>query len=43
MVKMTSLLKNKILETVQNSDGITDKDLLKTLTKNEVVLENEFN
>ena len=43
MVKMTSLLKNKILETVQNSDGITDKDLLKTLTKNEVILENEFN
>ena len=43
MVKMTSLLKNKILEKVQNSDGITDKDLFKDLTKNELILENDFN
>ena len=43
MVKMTSLLKNKVLEKVQNSDGITDKDLFKDLTKNELVLENDFN
>ena len=43
MVKMTILLKNKILEKVQSSDGITDKDLFKLLTKNEVILENEFN
>ena len=43
MVKMTSLLKNKIIEKVQNSDGITDKDLFKDLTKNELILENDFN
>jgi len=43
MVKMTILLKNKILEKVQSSDGITDKELFKDLTKNEPVLENEFN
>ena len=43
MVKMTSLLKNKILEKVQTSDGITDKDLFKDLTKNELILENDFN
>ena len=43
MVKMTILLKNKILEKVQQSEGLTDKELLKMLSKDEVVLENEFN
>jgi transcription initiation factor IIE alpha subunit len=43
MVKMTNLVKNKILETVQNSDGITDKDLLKNISKIQPILENEFN
>ena len=42
-VKMTILLKNKILEKVQENEGITDKELLKMLTKDEVILENEFN
>jgi len=40
---MTILLKNKILEKVQENEGITDKELLKMLTKDEVILENEFN
>ena len=43
MVEMTILLKNKILEKVQQSEGLTDKELLKMLSKDEVVLENEFN
>ena len=43
MVKMTNLVKNKILETVQNSDGITDKDLFKDISKTQPILENEFN
>ena len=43
MVKMTILLKNKILEKVQETEGLTDKELLKMLSKDEVVLENEFN
>ena len=43
MVKMTILLKNKILEKVQENEGLTDKELLKMLSKDEVVLENEFN
>jgi hypothetical protein len=40
---MTILLKNKILEKVQQSDGLTDKELLTVLSKNEVVVESEFN
>ena len=40
---MTILLKNKILEKVQQSDGLTDKELLTVLSKNEVIVESEFN
>jgi len=43
MVKMTNLVKNKILETIQNSDGVTDKDLFKDISKTKPILENEFN
>ena len=43
MVKMTVLLKNKILEKVQQSEGLTDKELLTALSKNDVILESEFN
>ncbi len=41
--KMTILLKNKILEKVQSTEGITDKELFTFLTKSEEILENEFN
>ena len=40
---MTVLLKNKILEKVQQSEGLTDKELLTALSKNDVILESEFN
>ena len=40
---MTILLKNKILEKVQSTEGITDKDLYTFLSKSEEILENEFN
>ena len=40
---MTILLKNQILEKVQQSEGLTDKELLKELTKDSIILENEFN
>jgi hypothetical protein len=40
---MTLLLKNQILEKVQQSEGITDKELLKSLSKDNIILENEFN
>ena len=40
---MTILLKNKILEKVQSTEGITDKELLTFLSKSEEILENEFN
>ena len=40
---MAILLKNKILERVQQSEGVTDKELFKDLSKNNTVLENEFN
>ena len=43
MVKMTVLLKNKILEKVQQSDSLTDKELLTALSKNDVILESQFN
>ena len=43
MVKMTNLVKNKILEMIQNSDGTTDKDLFKDISKKQPILENEFN
>ena len=33
MVKMTILLKNKILEKVQENEGLTEKELLKMLSK----------
>ena len=42
-VKMTILLKNKILEKVQQSDSLTDKELLTALSKNDVILESQFN
>ena len=42
-VKMTILLKNKILEKVQQSEGLTDKELLTALSKNDAILESEFN
>ena len=41
--KMTILLKNKILEKVQSTEGITDKELFTFLSKSEEILENEFN
>ena len=40
---MTILLKNQILEKVQQSEGLTDKELLKALSKDSIILENEFN
>ena len=40
---MTILLKNKILEKVQSTEGITDKELFTFLSKSEAILENEFN
>ena len=40
---MTVLLKNKILEKVQQSDSLTDKELLTALSKNDVILESQFN
>ena len=40
---MTSLLKNKILEKVQESTGITDKELFTSLSKDDNILENDFN
>ena len=43
MVKMTNLVKNKILQMIQNSDGTTDKDLFKDISKKQPILENEFN
>ena len=42
-VKMTILLKNQILEKIQQSEGLTDKELLTALSKNDVILESEFN
>ena len=42
-VKMTILLKNQILEKIQQSEGLTDKELLKALSKDNAILENEFN
>ena len=42
-VKMTILLRNKILEKVQQSEGLTDKELLTALSKNDIIPENEFN
>ena len=44
MVKMAIPIKNKILEKIKESDGLTDKELSKLLVKNEITLaENEFN
>ena len=44
MVKMAIPIKNKILEKIKESDGLTDKELSKLLMKNEITLtENEFN
>ena len=43
MVKMSILLKNQLLEKVQESKGLTDKELFKILSKNNPILENEFN
>ena len=40
---MTVLLKNKILEKIQQSEGITDQQLFKMLSKDSPILENEFN
>ena len=37
MVKMTIMLRNKILEKVQQSKGLTDKELLKMISKDEVM------
>ena len=38
MVKMTIPIKNKILEKIKESDGLTDKELSKLLVKNEIIL-----
>ena len=40
-VKMTIMLKNKILEKIQQSEGLTDKELFTGLSKDEVILESE--
>ena len=37
-VKMTLMLKNKILEKVQQSEVLTDKELFTALTKDEAML-----
>ena len=36
-------MSSQILEKVQQSEGITDKELLKSLSKDNIILENEFN
>ena len=44
MVKMTIPIKNKILEKIKESHGLTDKELSKLLVKNEIILpDSEFN
>jgi|TARA_B110000014_G_scaffold207990_1_gene159099 hypothetical protein len=44
MVKMNVLLKNQILEKVKQKEGLTDQELLKLLTKDDVeILEDQFN
>ena len=44
MVKMTIPIKNKVLEKIKDSDGLTDKELSKLLVKNEIILpDSEFN
>ena len=44
MVKMTIPIKNKVLEKIKESDGLTDKELSKLLVKNEIILpDSEFN
>ena len=41
---MTIPIKNKILEKIKESDGLTDKELSKLLVKNEITLpDSEFN
>jgi hypothetical protein len=40
---MTAMIKNKILEKVQQSESLTDKELFNTLTKEEIIPESEFN
>ena len=41
---MTIPIKNKILEKIKESDGLTDKELSKLLVKNEIILpDSEFN
>ena len=44
MVKMNIMLKNQILEKIKQKEGLTDQELLKLLTKDNVeILEDQFN
>ncbi len=44
MVKMAIPLKNQVLEKIKEKGGITDKELVKILVKNEIIIpDGEFN
>ena len=44
MVKMTIPLKNQVLEKIKEKGGLTDKELVKILVKNEIIIpDDEFN
>ena len=44
MVKMTIPLKNQVLEKIKEKGGLTDKELVKILVKNEIIIpDGEFN
>tara|TARA_B100000029_G_C17554862_1_gene951353 strand:+ start:1310 stop:1612 length:303 start_codon:yes stop_codon:yes gene_type:complete len=44
MVKMTIPIRNQVFDKIKEKEGLTDKDLTKILSKNDIILtENEFN
>ena len=44
MVKMAIPLKNQVLEKIKEKGGLTDKELVKILVKNEIIIsDSEFN
>ena len=44
MVKMAIPLKNQVLEKIKEKGGLTDKELVKILVKNEIIIpDDEFN
>ena len=44
MVKMAIPLKNQVLEKIKEKGGLTDKELVKILVKNEIIIpDGEFN